>query len=108
MTVAVCLNCGAFKHGAWTPCLKCGCTPNDDESYTRHMLVTDHFLSKEQLEEVAARVKAGEPVEFPPEVLRQAWVSKAEVDRVGRRFAVGCVLVLIVVLAAVVAFAALR
>ena len=108
MTVAVCLKCGVFKHGAWTPCLKCGFTPNDDESYTKHLLVTDHYLSREQLEEVAARVKAGEPVEFPPELLQQAWVSKAAVDRAGRRFALGCVVFLVVVITAVVAFVVLR
>jgi hypothetical protein len=90
MTVAVCLKCGVFKHGAWTPCLKCGFTPNDDESYTKHLLVTDHYLSREQLEEVAGRIKAGEVIEFPPEVLEQAWVSKAAVDKAGRGCAGGC------------------
>ena len=45
MTVAVCLKCGEFKHGAWTPSLKCGYEPSDDESYTKHLLVTDHYLS---------------------------------------------------------------
>jgi len=41
MTVAVCLKCGEFKHGAFTICLKCRYTPDDDESLTRHLLVTD-------------------------------------------------------------------
>jgi hypothetical protein len=60
------------------------------------------------LGEVAAWLKLGEPVEFPPEVLQQAWVSRADVDKTGRRFAVGCVVSLAVAIAAALAFAALR
>jgi hypothetical protein len=90
MTVAVCLKCGEFKHEAWAPCLKCGYTPDDDESYTKHLLVTDHFLSREELEQMAGRIKAGEAVEFPPEVLQQAWVSKADVEKANRGWTIGC------------------
>lgn len=108
MTVAVCLRCGDFKHGAWTTCLKCGYTPDDDESLTRHVLVTDHFLSREQLEEVSAMVKAGQPIEFPPEVLQAAWVSKAAVDRMNRGFLIGCVVLLLVIIGVSVASIAWR
>ena len=90
MTVAVCLRCGAFKHGAFNPCRACGYTPDDDESLTKHLLVTDHFHSREVLEAIAARVKAGEPVTFDPESLQSAWVSKAEMDAAARRFNRGC------------------
>ena len=94
MTVAVCLRCGEFKHGAWTPCPKCRYMPQDDESLTRHLIVTDHFMTREQLEEVSARVKAGGTIEFPPELLEKARVRKADVDRAARRFWMGCLLVL--------------
>jgi hypothetical protein len=98
MTVAVCLRCGEFKHGAWTPCGKCGYTPDDDESLTKHLLVTDHYLSREQLEEASAKVKAGEPIEFPPEVLQGAWVSKAEIEKAKRGCMIACVVVLLAIL----------
>jgi hypothetical protein len=98
MTVAVCLRCGEFKHGAWTPCRNCGYTPDDDESLTRHLLVSDHYLSREQLEEVSARVKAGEGIEFPPEVLQAAWVSKATLDKANRGCWIGCIIFLLVVI----------
>ncbi|MGH7225277.1 MAG: hypothetical protein ACRELF_18805 [Gemmataceae bacterium] len=104
----MCLKCGEFKHGAWTTCFKCGYTPDDDESYTKHLLVTDHYLSQEQLEEVADRVKAGESVQFPPEVLQQAWVSKAAVDKANRSCAIGCAVVIGIVIAAAVAYAVWR
>ena len=94
MTVAVCLRCGAFKHGAFSPCRSCGYKPDDDESLTKHLLVTDHFHSRETLQAIAARVKAGEPVTFDPETLKRLWVSKAHLDaeteRIGRILKVGC------------------
>lgn len=106
MTVAVCLQCGEFKHGAFTPCRSCRYTPDDDESLTKHLLVTDHFHSREALEAIAARVKAGEPVEFDPQTLREAWVSKAALDaqgkRIGRGLALGCGLLLALTIAGVV------
>jgi hypothetical protein len=111
MTAAVCLRCGAFKLGAFTPCVKCGYTPDDDESLTKHLLVTDHFHSREELEAIAARVKAGEVIEFDPQTLRAAWVSKAQMDaeskRVRRACLIGCGVVLALAMAAVAAFVAL-
>jgi hypothetical protein len=104
MTVAVCLKCGELKRGAWTPCRKCGYTPDDDESYTKHLLVTDHFLSRAQLKDVAGRIKAGESVEFPQEVLQQAWVSKADVERANRGCTVGCLVLLGIVIAVAVIY----
>jgi hypothetical protein len=104
LTVAVCLKCGAFKHGAFNPCPKCRYTPDDDESLTRHLLVTDHYHSRETLEAIAARIKAGEPIEFDPESLRAAWVSKAQLDaetkRLGRGCQIGCGVLLVLTIAA--------
>ena len=93
MTVAVCLNCGELKHGAWASHLKCGYTPDDDESLTKHLLVTDHYHSREMLEAIAARVKSGEPVEFDPETLQAAWVSKEQLDAETKRLGRGCMIV---------------
>jgi hypothetical protein len=92
VTVAVCLRCGEFKQGAFVPCPKCGYVPDDDESLTKHLLVTDHYLDIESLEALANRVKEGQPVEFDPESLKAAWVSKAEVDAETRRVGRGCMI----------------
>src|SRR5262245_61831599 len=105
MTVAVCLKCGEFKHGAWTPCLHCGYIPDDDESYTKHLLVTDHYLNAAQLKEIAGRVKAGEEIEFPAELLQQAWVTTEAVERSNRGCLLGCGLVLLSAIAGAVACA---
>jgi hypothetical protein len=103
VTVAVCLRCGEYKHGAFNRCRSCGYTPDDDESLTKHLLVTDHFHSRESLAAIAARVKAGEPVEFDPQTLQQAWVSKAALDAESERLRRGCLIGCGVLLALAVA-----
>lgn len=102
MTVAVCLLCGEFKHGAFTPCRSCGYTPDDDESLTKHLLVTDHYHSHATLEAIAARVKAGEPITFDPETLRASWVSKEALDAQTKRIGRGCLIVFGVLLAVLI------
>lgn len=97
MTVAVCLQCGEFKHGAFNPCLKCGFTPDTDESLTKHLLVTDHFHDRETLEAISTRIKSGEEVTFSPESLQQAWVSKEAMEAEQQRFNRGCLLVFAVI-----------
>lgn len=67
MTRAVCLGCGAFKVGAWTPCRACGHTPETPEDQARHVLVSDQVLDGPALEAVAERVARGEPVELDEE-----------------------------------------
>lgn len=95
MTVAVCLRCGAFKRGAYTTCLKCSYTPDDDESLTKHLLGTDHFHSREALEAIAARITSGESITFDEETLRSAWVSKTENDAELRMRRIGCAVLVV-------------
>lgn len=94
MTLAVCLKCGHLKFGAFTRCSQCGTTPDDDESLTKHLLLSDHFHTRAELEAIAAEIRAGRPPEFDPETLRQAWVSKQELDADVRRMSRGCGLTL--------------
>jgi hypothetical protein len=98
MTIAVCLKCGGFKHGAFNPCPKCGFTPDDDESLTKHLLVTDHYLGRDDLEAISTRVKAGDPIQFPAEMLKAAWVSKAVLEAETKRLKRGCLIVCLALL----------
>jgi uncharacterized membrane protein len=91
MTVAVCLRCGALKHGAFVSCPKCHYAPDDDESLTRHLLATDHYFSREQLEAISERAKTGMPVEFPSEMLEEAGVSKEQLDAEQKQLGRGCI-----------------
>jgi hypothetical protein len=102
--VGVCLKCGEFKHGAINLCRKCGYTPDDDESLTKHLLVTDLYHSREMLEAIAARVKAGESITFAPETLQAAWVSKAAMDAETKRIGRRCMVVAGIILALVVGY----
>jgi hypothetical protein len=47
-------------------------------------------------------------VEFPPEVLQRAWVSKDAVDKANRSCTVGCLAVIGIVVAAAVAYVVWR
>jgi hypothetical protein len=64
MTVAVCLKCGALKHGALTPCPGCSHDPREPEDQARHLMTSDHYFSHEALAAIGARVKRGEPLTF--------------------------------------------
>lgn len=83
MSLAVCLRCGALKRdGCWADCAACGHSPRvDEENLTRHFLASDNCCPEEELEAMAQRVKAGEQIEFPSQLLRERWVKKAEVDK---------------------------
>ena len=66
MTVAVCLKCGAMKHGAWTPCPRCKHTPTEPEDRAKHVITSDDFFSKADLDGISARVRSGQPLNFDP------------------------------------------
>ncbi|TET37208.1 MAG: hypothetical protein E3J72_06520 [Planctomycetota bacterium] len=67
MSSAVCLACGAIKFGALDRCPECGRVPTDYVDKAKHLLVSDHHMSREQLEEMSRQIKAGGSVEFEPE-----------------------------------------
>ena len=102
MTMAVCLRCGEIKHGAFNPCPKCGYRPDDDESLTKHLLVTDHYHTADTLRDISTRIKSGQPVTFDPESVRAAWITKALVDAETKRAGWACAVVAALVLTAVI------
>jgi hypothetical protein len=102
MTVAVCLQCGELKLGAFNTCDQCGYSPSDDESLTKHLLVTDHYHSREMLDSIAAQIKSGAPIEFDPETLQAAWVSQAALDAKSKAFRRACWIAFALVLAIIV------
>jgi hypothetical protein len=56
MTIAVCFNCGEFKHGAFNPCPKCGEVPEGEEK-NASMALTDHYHNREDLMALSAAIK---------------------------------------------------
>lgn len=80
--LAVCPECGAMKRGVTTPCAQCGFCLDEDECYRIQLFLTDQFHSLAQLEEFAARIKAGETIDVPTQFHHQgAWNSEGVFDR---------------------------
>jgi hypothetical protein len=69
MTVAVCLECGQMKSGAWTQCPACGYQPSGAEELAKSLMVSDNCIAPDKLKEFAARRQQGEPWNFGPELL---------------------------------------
>ncbi len=103
MTVAVCLECGEIKHGAWVPCPSCGHDPVERMDKAKHLAASDHFLSRSDLEAVSARIKGGHPISFEAEQIEEL---AAQLDAAGpkaRRVAlVGALLIIAAVLLTVI------
>ena len=103
MTKAICLNCGEFKFGAFNECPGCGFQPSNPEQQAKHLIVTDHYRSPEELEEISRKVKAGEPLVFDPaaveEAARAAAVLLPQVQSGPRRWplVLGVIIVVVVV-----------
>ncbi|MGH7232942.1 MAG: hypothetical protein ACREJU_16525 [Nitrospiraceae bacterium] len=71
MTVALCVKCGAFKHGAFNTCDSCGFRPVDDYDFAYSLALSDHYFTLEALREIGAAIpKNGRP-SLPPEQEKQ-------------------------------------
>lgn len=71
MTVAVCLECGQMKAGAWTPCPACAYQPRGVEELAKSLMLSDNCIAPATLAEFAARRQQGEPFNFGPELLEK-------------------------------------
>src|SRR5438552_13423691 len=85
MTVAVCLKCGAMKHGAWTRCRKCGHTPEDLEDKAKHVMTSDHYFSQADLERISTRVQSGQLLHFDPKQVEEYVATLKTTKTHGRR-----------------------
>lgn len=102
MTQALCLNCGEIKHGAWKPCFECGFEPKTEEEFTKHLLMTDHYYSVDNLLEIGRQIKKGEVVDFDEAVLKELWVTEEDIRNLDKgvgRFLLGVGLLLLAIFA---------
>ena len=72
MTRAICLQCGAAKVGAFSPCPKCHYDPasGGDETLAKSLILTDHYLPKADLDFLGERIRNGLPITFPEDALQ--------------------------------------
>ena len=66
MTQAICIFCGSRKFGAFSVCDNCATQPNDEDQLAKSMLLTDHFYSLEELDEIGEHISAGGKCEYAP------------------------------------------
>jgi len=71
VTVAVCIRCGARKIGAFTSCPGCGFAPVEGGDQAKSLILSDHHLPEDQLDEIAARIQGGLPVTYPEDTVQQ-------------------------------------
>ena len=73
MTRAVCIQCGAFKVGAWTPCPSCGFDPSGKglEAEARALYLTDHHRDADQLRLASDAIREGRPPDVEPAFVAQ-------------------------------------
>jgi hypothetical protein len=95
MTAAVCLKCGAMKFGAFNPCPSCRFVPKETDDLARHLLASDHYFKKANLEAMGAHIKAGKPIHFHPDQLKEVTATLENIDlgaeeRRVKRFFMGC------------------
>jgi hypothetical protein len=69
MTTAVCTQCGGTKFGALCPCDRCGITPSSTSEKAKSVLLSDHYYTLNELNELGKAVKSGEPIAYDPALL---------------------------------------
>lgn len=71
MTQAICLKCGNEKHGALTPCSKCGFLPSDVVDRAKSILLSDHHVERADLKALASTIAERNEPEFPEDALNE-------------------------------------
>ncbi len=64
MTRAVCIHCGATKIGAFSPCASCRRDIATPIERAQSLLLSDRNLSRDELDQVAAKIRDGERPTF--------------------------------------------
>ena len=94
MTVAVCIRCGAMKVGALTPCQECQFDPEENEDKAKAMVLTDHFLPQPELETISERIRAGEPVTYPKDMINEyikTFEDNPDIGKFPLSIKIGCI-----------------
>jgi hypothetical protein len=73
-----------MKHGALTLCPNCRFDPELNEDKAKAMVLTDHFLSKEDLAGISERLRNGQPVTYPEDVVQEYIKTFEENSGIGR------------------------
>ena len=72
MTVAICIECGSKKFGAFNSCAACKYRPTDPDDLAKSMVFTDHYFGQDQLGEIGTKIASGENIELDDQTLSDA------------------------------------
>ena len=78
MTIAVCVGCGTKKIGAWTTCSACGLLPQTEFDVAYSLVLTDHYFSREVLDQISSDMQRGLPRPSLPPEQEAAFLSQAK------------------------------
>jgi hypothetical protein len=78
MTIAVCVGCGTKKIGAWTTCGACGLLPQAKIDVAYSLVLTDHYFSREVLDQISSDMLRGLPRPSLPPEQEAALLSQAK------------------------------
>ena len=99
MTRAVCIQCGASKHGALTLCTTCSFQPATPEEQAKAIILSDHHMSASALTEAGEQLASGKQFHMDPELVA-AYANEIR-ENPGLTSAPGCRLAIYVLVGAV-------
>jgi ribosomal protein L40E len=64
VTIAICIQCGTRKFGAFSPCAKCGFTPTASAEQAKSVLLSDHHHTRDELDQLGRTIQSGHPIVY--------------------------------------------
>src|ERR1700731_3338838 len=88
MTIAVCVNCGSTKHGAFNPCDACNRRPESELDIAYSLALTDHYFSIDVLYQISADMRLGNARPSLPKEQEDHFreAARAHIERFGETF----------------------
>ena len=86
MTLAVCIACGCRKFGAFTPCPNCAFVPASAIEKAKSIMLSDHDLSADQLDQFGKLIQSGEQIPYDPVSLADSAEAIAEEEYFQQHF----------------------
>lgn len=71
MTTSVCIFCGSFKIGAWTPCESCGQVPLTEQECIVALVATSQYHDQTTLKRLSSHVRQGGTVDVDQSTERE-------------------------------------
>jgi hypothetical protein len=69
MTIAICIQCGTRKFGAFSPCAKCGFTPTSSTEQAKSVLLSNHHHTRDEIDQLCKMIQSGHAIVYDASVL---------------------------------------